>query len=349
MLQLEVLAWPAFNYKPFNPYNWLLNKNLERTGVSIIPFSIKNVFFSKFNIWHIHWPAENVLRGKNFTTYVRLTGFILILIYVKYFRNKKIVWTVHNHTLHDGRNPLLSELFFNILSHFISGLIFLSKNSREEFLSKRKNYIGIKNKVIPHGHYKDWYPNEVDIHSARAKLNIGPNQFVILFTGSIRPYKNVEQLIDIFNSLKDPNIFLLIAGKPSTKELENLILQKISKNKNILFSPDWVRDEDFQFYFNAANLVVLPYNSILNSGAAILALSYNRPVLVPKIPSLLEYKELLRTDHIIFYDGELNKDMLQTTIGYLKKNTLDKINLEPLSWDNISKETKLFYEEIFEQ
>jgi beta-1,4-mannosyltransferase len=41
----------------------------------------------------------------------------------------------------------------------------------------------------------------------------------------------------------------------------------------------------------AADLIALPYKEILNSGSAILALSFDRPILVPAAGALAELSE----------------------------------------------------------
>jgi len=52
----------------------------------------------------------------------------------------------------------------------------------------------------------------------------------------------------------------------------------------------YIEDNEVQVFFNACDIVVLPYLNILTSGAAVLALSFGRPVIAPDkgcIPELL--------------------------------------------------------------
>ena len=122
---MKVLAWPAFNYKPFNPYNWLLNTNLQELDVEIIPFSPFNVLIKRYDIWHMNWPAENVLRGVRISSYLRFLYFFFLLLVAK-MKGAKIVWTGHNHQLHDSKNPKLEPLFWKWFDYFVDAESILS-------------------------------------------------------------------------------------------------------------------------------------------------------------------------------------------------------------------------------
>ncbi|MDP2725948.1 MAG: glycosyltransferase family 1 protein, partial [Dehalococcoidia bacterium] len=53
----------------------------------------------------------------------------------------------------------------------------------------------------------------------------------------------------------------------------------------------FVADEDIQYFLNGCEVCVLPYRTMTTSGAAILSLSFGKPVIAPRIggfPCLLE-------------------------------------------------------------
>jgi glycosyltransferase involved in cell wall biosynthesis len=60
-----------------------------------------------------------------------------------------------------------------------------------------------------------------------------------------------------------------------------------------------VPSENLQLYLNACDVVVLPYREDLTSGAAMLALSFGRPVVAPRMGTL---EELLTDDCGVLYD-----------------------------------------------
>lgn len=45
----------------------------------------------------------------------------------------------------------------------------------------------------------------------------------ILFMGSVRPYKNIELILEAANKLQGKNIEFVIAGKANNKDYEKLI------------------------------------------------------------------------------------------------------------------------------
>ena len=54
---------------------------------------------------------------------------------------------------------------------------------------------------------------------------------------------------------------------------------------------------------------MLPFSDIMHSGSAILALSFNKPVLVPARGSLPELQALVGTDWVRTYVGELTPEI----------------------------------------
>ena len=54
---------------------------------------------------------------------------------------------------------------------------------------------------------------------------------------------------------------------------------------------EFIPAEELQVYLNAADVVVLPYKDILTSGAAVLAMSFGKPVIAPKLGCVAELIE----------------------------------------------------------
>ena len=64
---------------------------------------------------------------------------------------------------------------------------------------------------------------------------------------------------------------------------------------------DFIPNENIQNFFNACDVFVLPYKDITTSGAALLAMSFGRPIIAPNISS---FKELLSAENGVLYDTE---------------------------------------------
>ena len=63
--------------------------------------------------------------------------------------------------------------------------------------------------------------------------------------------------------------------------------------------PEFVPNEAIQLYMNACNVCVLPYKNATTSGAAMLALSFGRPIVAPDIGP---FPELITQATGILYD-----------------------------------------------
>ena len=107
------------------------------------------------------------------------------------------------------------------------------------------------------------------------------------------------------------------------------------------FSISWI-ESDMQKFLRASDLIVLPYTEILNSGAAILALSFDRPILVPRWEALPDLQEIVGPNWVRLYDGELNPDIIRSSIQWVRTRQVGPdahAPLEELNWDHIAQLT----------
>lgn len=341
--KLNVLAWPGFNYKTSNPYNWLLNTNLSKSGVLIKSYKHRSIFIDKIDIWHMHWPAENVISDSYFKTTARIIGFF-ILILVSKLRNIKLLWTAHNIKLHD-KNYLIENLFYKYFHYSLDGIICLSEDSYHKLISTYPSLNQKPFKIIKHGHYENYYPNKISEKEARTQLGIKESAKIGLFIGQIREYKKLDILIDQFRRLDDENASLIIAGKPKTDNLKRKLIELIGDDKRIIFKPSFVKNEDFQLYFNASDFLIIPYKETLNSGIALLSLTFGLPIFSSKIPSIIELNKDFGDQLVCTYD-ELSISSLKKE--YLKKRIKNYSIHENVkyNWNNIAIQTIEFYNSL---
>lgn len=341
---MEIIAWPAFRNKTCNPYNYLLYTHMKKFGAKIVEFSPRDFLSRRFAIWHIHWP-ESILNTPNpIQAFTKMTGLITLIKLAK-ARGTRIIWTAHNLGSHEKFYPGLEKLLWKIFTSHIDGFISLSKVGISMTLERFPILGKIPGIVIPHGDYKEVYPNVISREEARRRLKLQEQAKVLLFFGQIRQYKNVPHLIYTFKQLKSPQLVLLIVGKPSSEELKREILNEAWGDARIRLYLEFVADEDVQVFMNAADLVVLPYREILNSGSALLALSFSRPILVPEKGALGELKAEVGREWVYTYQGELTPQVINDVIeniGMLQ----DGPKLEKFKWENIARATLEFYEGI---
>jgi len=131
------------------------------------------------------------------------------------------------------------------------------------------------------GNWIDYYPCSVTRSAARAALGLSDDDYVFLFLGLCKPYKNVEGLIAAFRRLQgSPR--LIISGKIPDAAYEAAIRSAIaSEGDRITLHAGFVPDEKIQIYMRACDMVTAPYLDTLTSGTAMLAISFGRPVVAP--------------------------------------------------------------------
>jgi glycosyltransferase involved in cell wall biosynthesis len=191
------------------------------------------------------------------------------------------------------------------------------------------------------------YTNQVTKDEARRKLNIEPQKRVISYIGNIRPYKNVPLLIKTFRQLQDSEILLVISGRSSSVGLADEIFRAAGNDPNVKICLNFVPATEMQFYLKAADLIVLPYEGIFNSGSALLALSFDVPVMLPKTEVMLELQSQVGKDWVLLYDGKLTPDsMIAGLLWALQHQRPTRAPLDFLNWKRIAAQTLEVYAAI---
>ncbi len=130
---------------------------------------------------------------------------------------------------------------------------------------------------------------------AKRRLGILDSDKTILFFGVIVPYKGLEHMIAAFQRLLPTHrdYRLIVAGRPRKDAaaywdaLRHTIDTSIDPER-IVLRIEHIPDEDVEVYFKAADVVVLPYTRIFQSGVLFLAQSFGLPAVVTDVGSLKE-------------------------------------------------------------
>ncbi|MBA2246053.1 MAG: glycosyltransferase family 4 protein [Gemmatimonadetes bacterium] len=343
---LRVLAWPA--NAPGNAYIRLLYEHMRAFGVEVTDFSPARALFTSAEIWHLHWP-ESPLRHARFPrAFLRMT-VLLGLIVLARLRGTTVIWTAHNLDVHESSHPRLERWFWKGYSRVISGFISLTEGALETVRSTLPALRRRPGVVVPHGHYRGAYADSTTREEARATLGIAPEASVTAFVGQIRPYKNVPHLIRAFRSLPHLERHLLIAGKPSTEALAKEVKAAAAEDTRVSCFLGFIPDDAVQLYLHAADLVVLPYRDILNSGSVLLALSFDCPVLVPRKGAMEELRAWCGAEWIRTYSGELTTAELEEAIAWVQTGTPYRgqcTALDELNWHDLACRTVDAYRDI---
>lgn len=280
-------------YMPDNKYLTCLWSSVQSYGVEVHVFEPAQLIaklktgHKVGNVIHLNWiqrfckfDPDRKAESLRFTLR-NLRNFF----FLKY-RGYQLVWTVHNTLSHESSAPLLEQSFRRVLGHLCSDIVVMSEYGRQEFARMYGRTKRVH--IVPHGNYIGAYPNQISRTEARQQLGIAPHKTVLLHFGQIRRYKGINHLLAAFNQLKNPEAVLLISGLCREPELLTKIKQAAQADPRILLRLEFIEDEDVQVYMNACDWVILPYQKILNSGSALLALSFSRPVIVPRRGALTE-------------------------------------------------------------
>jgi beta-1,4-mannosyltransferase len=159
--------------------------------------------------------------------------------------------------------------------------------------------------LIPHGDYRRRFEE-----FERCDPILGR----ILFLGIVRPYKGVEGLLCAFRHLTNPDVSLRIVGRPDSETLAEAVHEAVREDARISCDLRMVSDAEMVKEFSSAQLVVLPYEKLHNSGVLFVALSLNRPILTPDDPVIADLSKQIGPGWIYTYTGQLTPDVLQHTL-----------------------------------
>lgn len=146
--------------------------------------------------------------------------------------------------------------------------------------------------IIPHGNYLNAITETPSPEKARKILNLEPNDPVLLFFGQVKEVKGLDLLLQALPPViaKFPTLKLLIAGKvwkDDFSKYTNLIKEKYLQD-NIDLHIKYIPDGDVAAFYRSADLVVLPYRRIYQSGVLLMAMSYGLPVIVSDLEGMVE-------------------------------------------------------------
>ncbi len=225
-----------------------------------------------------------------------------------------------------------------LLLRLCHGCVVHSAADRDALLAKHD--LGkARVRVAPHGPF-DQYRPAVEQRSlgdsAIATVREAPRPDVVnlLYFGTIRPYKGLEDLLTVFNGLDDlkaSRLWLTVVGETWEGWTEPARLIENSPHRaRISFVNDYVPDEVVTAAFAHADAVVLPYRRSSSSGPLHVAMNWGLPVVVSSVGGLPE--AAAGYDGAIFVppgDCDALKEAISKASGLAGHRFAD-----PRSWDD---------------
>jgi beta-1,4-mannosyltransferase len=344
---MRVLIFPRHIRSSNNPYGELLYRDMPAFGIATDRFSLWRTLRGRYDIFHLHWPEYYL----NHSWPKAVMGSLLVLFSTAWLRRRgtRILWTVHNPHSHALSHPSIEAWFWRTFTSMLDGFVSLSDSCTKWVSTGAPRLSQAESAVIPHGHYREAYPAPVAPASARQALGLTPDQTVVLFFGGVSRYKNVPHLIATFREADLPDTILLIAGRADAGQSRQVALAT-QGDKRIKLDLRRIPRDEVQLLFSSADLVVLPFSCIMHSGSAILALSFNKPVLVPALGSLPELQACVGPEWVRTYEGELTPAILSQAAAWAKGSDRRPCpDLSPLDWPQIVQATVHLYSRLCAQ
>lgn len=331
---------PVLALKPLkaagNSFSGLFSSHIDGASFKLVPFDWRHLGRGRYDIVVFHWPTE-FFRPNSRKATLKLLGRMLLY---KLRHQTKFVWVVHNLQPHDG-GVMNSELTAYLFLKLLDGAILLSEHSRQEMRRLHPSTNSLATLVTVHGRY-GWFvdpPRDFIPSERRNKL---------LFFGLIRDYKNVERLVAEAREVTTDPFSLTVIGVCLEEELERKIRAAAGDDGRIDLDIRHavVPDDELERVVDAHDAVILPYRSILNSGAALHSLSRNKPVLAPRIGSLPELQKMVGGEWVHLFDGDISANRLETFLAALDTCRAPRPDLSPFDWDRIGSDVTRFLKSL---
>jgi glycosyltransferase involved in cell wall biosynthesis len=202
-------------------------------------------------------------------------------------------------------------------------------------------------RVIPHGafDYLTRLPLERPLPAELAGVE-GP---VILFFGLLRPYKGIDVLLRAFASVEGAELWIVGMSRMPLEPLRELATRAPGP---VRFMPRFITDPEIPAYFRRADLVVLPYREIEQSGVLYTALAFGKPIILSGVGGFRELAE----DHgaaRLVPPGDA--EALAAALSELVENrrarerlasTARAVAAGPYAWDEVAARTIELYREL---
>lgn len=298
----------------------------------------------------------HILWNNKFETFDRT----VLMLYYKLL-GKKIVFTAHNvnaaeRDVNDSSlNRMTLKFQYRLCDH-----IFAHTEKMKDELVSGFGVLANNVSVIPFG-INNTVPNSGMTNlAARKKLGLNSPDKTLLFFGNIAAYKGLEFLVDAFETVakSDENVRLVVAGRPKgAEDYWRRLLEKINRSAardKMILKIEYVPDAETEIYFKAADVLVLPYTHVFQSGVLFLGYNFGLPALVADVGSLKE--EIIEgKTGFVFGPGKVT-ELARAIENYFESDLYRQLNVrrneiqnfanDRYSWSKVAAITKAVYAEI---
>lgn len=269
----------------------------------IINFSKSEFTFGNFKDFNTNYDIVNIQFPEAIFDMVLPTKHQLqeleteLLLWKKH---SKIIFTLNDAKSHYDLENKYDDLF-NLLQKYVDGVIHLGNHSLENY-SKYFSKV-CKHVVVFHPLYESLLIN-FKAENIESKFLIDlQDKYVVAVIGAIRSMEEVRLIFKIFKQIPNKNKLLIVPNMYPFWQLPPYLpyrTRKIYKKMMLFFYCFPLKKDQFYFEYKfleypfiidlvkKSSLIVIPRLKNLNSGNLFLGLTFNKPMIIPKIGNLIE-------------------------------------------------------------
>ena len=283
----ELHSTPNLHFLNFRT-DWNNNADFAEKLLKLLAYYAKLIGYvavSKPAILHILWNGKFELFDRT-----------ILMLYYKILK-KRIALTAHNvnQAKRDSNDSWLNRVTLKVQYRLCDHIFVHTQEMKRELCQD----FGVSERavtVIRHPINNACPDTELTSIEAKRRLGLGNDERAILFLGKIRPYKGIEFLLEAFRMLladTRSNYRLIIAGEPNRRSEEYLReIQRCIKRDfhpgQVIPRMQFIPDDELEVYLKGADVLVLPYKFIFQSGILLLAYTFGLPVVATDVGSFRE-------------------------------------------------------------
>jgi glycosyltransferase involved in cell wall biosynthesis len=212
----------------------------------------------------------------------------------------RVVHTAHNVFPHERR-----EGDYNDFKVVYDNARLIITHSDMATRTLRENFPAVAGKVTTSrlGLYSS-YPRRPQARAElRSELAIPPDRCIVLAFGSVRPYKNLDVLLDAMAADTEGKFTLVVAGHefgyPNLDPRDRLGMTRrrvadLGLGDHVRLLPGPTDNERTADLFELADVVALPYAESYGSGVLLLGMSFGKPIVASRTGGMDEYLAVYR-------------------------------------------------------
>lgn len=311
-------------------------KRIVKVFEGLINYLCLSVFllFKKVDVLHLEWlPFEEFVGWEN-----NILAFMKVIS-----RRTKFILTIHNvypHDMSDVERIKYNSRFKNVSKKFDSFIVH-TQNTKEA-VCKEFGMLNDDVTVIHHGVFE---PKGIE----NIKRSRKDEKIRFISYGIQSKYKGTDILVEAASLLPDDyknRMELSIVGSIQKDFYDKLISKATGLTIN--WKPFFVDEYTLYQEIVDADVIVLPYRAISQSGVLLLALCFGRPIITSDLPSFRETLEGCSEDE--FFKSEEPKELCKLMMKYIddtinRNEMVSHIELlrKKYSWETAANKTLEVY------